>query len=298
MDQTLVNGLANPVNSVEQGYQTVNSQIRAQQDQHDNDMLKVFEFAGDGQVDAAKAFAASKGIQIPAEVLSNADLAQGLAIAGKIYGKDPNAAHAFTIAWMQNQGMPVEQRVLTSSSQAGAPIDPEDRKLRGMIAMLDWKKNNLPNGGIKPSSFNPHQSRFNAGQKAADTAMMSTIDPSQQATKADAARQTAYKEWDANFRNASPGLMGGTADDSPDSPDNINEYGVTVNQPADQPDYSGGFAPAPPAPAAATPTQSLASPTSQLPSGLPQGSSQIGTSGGKPVYKAPNGDMFIDNGTP
>ncbi len=295
MDQTLVNGLANPVNSVQQGYQGVTTQLRAAQDLHDNQMLKVFEFAGDGQVDAAKAYAQAHGIQIPPEVLGNADLAQGLAIAGKIYGKDPHAAHAFTVAWMQNQGLPVEQRTLTSAKQAGAPIDPEDRKFRGMIAMLDFKSR-LPNGGQR-STFNPNQSRFNAGQKAADTAMMSTIDPSQQATKADAARQTAYKEWDANFKNASPGLMG-DASDSPDSPDDINEYGATIKQMPQ--DDIGGSQPAPaaaPPAAPQTPTQSLASP-SQIPSGLPQGSSQIGTSGGKPVYKAPNGDMFIDNGTP
>ncbi len=90
----------------------------------------------------------------------------------------------------------------------------------------------------------------------------------------------------------------GDASDSPDSPDDINEYGATIKQMPQ--DDIGGSQPAPaaaPPAAPQTPTQSLASP-SQIPSGLPQGSSQIGTSGGKPVYKAPNGDMFIDNGAP
>lgn len=295
MDDTLVNSLASPVNSVQQGYQNVNSQLRAAQDLHDNNMLKVFEFAGDGQVDAAKAFAQSKNIQIPPEVLSNADLAQGLAIAGKVYGKDPNAAQKFTTAWMQNQGMPLQQRVLTSSNTAGAPIDPEDRKFRGMIAMLQWKKDNLPNSGQKPSSFNPHQSRFNAGQKAWDTVTMQG--PLAAPGDAEKARDSAYAEWDKNFQNASPGLMGGTADDSPDSPADIDEYGNTIHQPA--PDQGGYSAPAPAASAAPSPAAALASPapaTSSLPSGLPAGSAMIGTSGGKPVYRDPQGNQYIDNG--
>lgn len=295
MDDNLVNSLAQPQNSVQEGYQQVNSQVMAAQNLHDNNMLKVFEFAGDGQVDAAKAFAASKGIHVPPEVLSNADLAQGLHIAGSMYAKDPNAAQKFSVAWMQNQGLPLQQRVLVASQQAGAPIDPEDRKFRGMIAMLDWKKHNLPNAGVAPHGLSPGQARFNAGQKASDVATMATLNPAQQQAAAAAARENAYKEWDANNPNggASPGLTGGYAD-SPDSPDDIDSYGNTIHQP--QPDQNGDAGSYAPAPSASqTPTQSLASP-SQIPSGLPAGSAKIGTSGGKDVYKDPAGNQYIDNG--
>lgn len=307
MDDSLVNQLTAPVNSVQEGYQNVNSQIMAAQNLHDNNMLKVFEFAGDGQVDAAKAFAASKGIQVPPEVLANADLAQGLAIAGKVYGKDPNAAQKFTTAWMQNQGMPLEQRVLTSSTQAGAPIDPEDRKFRGMIDMLQWKKDNLPNGGVKTPGVSPQQARFNAGQKAADTATMADLTASTQAGAADAARQKAYQEWDTNMAKASPGLTAGSDDDTPDDPDNLNDDGTSkVPLPAvGQSSYANPppIAAAPSAPAAAAapsaPTAALASPapaTTQIPSGLPPGTVSIGSSGGKAVYQDTQGNKYIDNG--
>lgn len=310
MDDSLVNQLTAPTNSVQQGYQNVNSQILAAQDMHDNNMLKVFEFAGDGQVDAAKAFAASKGIQVPPQVLANADLAQGLAIAGKMYGKDPNAAQKFTTAWMQNQNMPLEQRVLTSSTQAGAPIDPEDRKFRGMINMLQWKKDNLPNGGVAPHGISPQQARFNAGQKAADTATMSNLNPATQASAAETARQKAYSEWDSNMAKASPGLTGGS-DDTPDDPDNLNDDGTSKvpmsGAGQGEPSYAvapalpAAAAPVPAAAAPSAPTAALASPApgnTQLPSGLPPGSAKIGTTGGKDVYQDPKGNQYIDNGNP
>ncbi len=50
MDTNLGSALANPVNSVEQGYQDTNSKIMAAQNLHDNNMLKVLEFAGNGDV--------------------------------------------------------------------------------------------------------------------------------------------------------------------------------------------------------------------------------------------------------
>jgi hypothetical protein len=334
-NQGVLNALQNPTNSVEQGYQQVQSQIINAQNIHDNNMLKVLEFAGDGQVDAAKAYAAAKGIAVPPQVLQNADLAQGLSFAGKMAPEDPAVAHNFTMAWMNNQNLPLQQRVEASAVAAGIPQSTVQQKFQGMIDLAQWKAKNLPNSGIRPTGVSPGQARFNAGQKAADVATMATVNTGQQAAAAaDAARTKAYSEWDANNpKGASSGLT--YTDDSPESPDNINDYGQTINQgpgqtyampaapaqaaspstpppiadgqPHNQITYGTGIvrnqtsATPPPiqaAPATAPVAAPASSGASSLPSGLPAGSVMMGTTGGKPVYQDPAGNQYIDNGNP
>lgn len=303
-NQGVLNAIQNPTNSVEQGYQQVQSQIINAQNVHDNNMLKVLEFAGDGQVDAAKAYAAAKGIAVPPQVLANADLAQGLTFAGKMAPQDPAVAHNFTMAWMQNQNLPLQQRVEASAVAAGIPQSTVQQKFQGMIDLAQWKQQNLPNSGIRPTGVSPGQARFNAGQKAADTVTLAT--GGRHPENAEGARQNAYNEWDANNpKGTSSGLT--YTDDSADSPDNINDYGQTINQSPSQ-----TYAVAPPqaatpqqppplsAPAASAPAAAASpAPTaSSLPSGLPQGSVMMGTTGGKPVYQDPSGNQYIDNGNP
>jgi len=309
--------LQNPVNSVQQGYQQVNSQIMAAQNLHDNNMLKVFEFAGNGEPDAAKAFAAAKGINVPPEVLQNADMTQGLFIAGKMYSNDPNAAQKFSTAWMANQGMPLQQRVLTSSTQAGAPIDPENRKYQAMAAMLTsvagWKKANLPNAGLPHPGVSRDMARFNAGQKSYEEALKN---PLAAPGAADQARQNTLNSFDANVPKASPGLVYGTEDNQVAPSDGYGgglsvlqqdqtPDGVAINQ-LNQDQGGGGYAPAPatqPSPSSSPPqiapaTAPAANSGPALPAGVPAGSILMGTSGGKNVYQDQGGNKYIDHGTP
>ncbi len=299
--------LQSPTNSVEQGYQQVNSQIMAAQNLHDNNMLKVFEFAGNGEPDAAKAFAAAKGINVPQEVLDNADMTQGLFVAGKMYSNDPNAAQKFSAAWMQNRGMPLQQRVLTSSTQAGAPIDPEDRKYKAMASMLmsvaDWKKSNLPNAGLPHPGVSRDMARFNAGQKSYEETLKN---PLAQPGAADQARQNTLKAFDATVPKASPGLTYGTEDNQVAPSDGygggLSELqqdqtpdGVAINQLNQDQGGGGNYSPPPIQAPVAAPAGSSAP---SLPAGVPAGSILMGTSGGKNVYQDAGGNQYIDHGTP
>ncbi len=292
MDQGLVNSLAAPENTVQQAYQSTAANIQKTQDQHDNDMLKVFEYAGDGQTEAAQYYAKSKNLQIPDEVYANADLSKGLTMAGKLYGKDAAAAHKFTVAWMQNQGVgDLQQRVLASANAAGVPLDPEDRKTKALIDLEKWKLQNVPASQKGGFSLTPGQtrydaagqplaslparppvSRFQAGQAAVNADKQSiTSTPA----SAEAARQAAYKEWDASFgagASASHGLTG-----------ELSNPGAGQQQisPSDEASVDEGNAD-----------------TASIPAGLPVGTSMIGTLNGKPVYQAPNGDKYVDDGNP
>lgn len=296
MNNGLLNQLAAPVNNVAQAYESRTSALQQQdkaeadlQRQKDNDMLKVFEFAGDGQVNEAKYYAQTKGLEIPQEIYSNADFAKGLTLAGKIYGDDPVAAQKFTTAWVQNPTGDFQTRLAAAQQAAGKAIDPNDREYQRKIQFEMWKMKNIPkdpftlnpgetryDGTGKPMASTPPKppvDRFKAGADAYNATLQSGMATDAQAN---AARESAYKEWDQIYGQppappvppaASPGLTG------------------------------GGFSPAPaplaPQNGAVTSTQ-----PPQIPSGLPQGSVMIGTANGRPVYQAPNGDRFVDDGNP
>lgn len=176
MNQNLINNLAQPVNHVASAYEARTGQLEAKreqdqakeaaaQQQRDNDMLKVFEFAGDGNIEQAKYLAQSKGLEIPEDIYSNADFAKGLSTAGSFYGDDPAGAQRFTMAWMQTQDAPsYADRVLMASQMAGAPIDPSDRNFQQKIRFEQWKLQNLPQTGGE-FSLSPGQTRYDAQGK-------------------------------------------------------------------------------------------------------------------------------------
>lgn len=230
MDNNIVNRIANPVNEVASAYQGRTNQLTQQreaesakeaaaQQQRDNEMLKVFEFAGDGYVDEARYYAQQKGIEVPDAVYKNADFAKGLTLAGKIYGNDPAAAQKFTQAWMGTQG-DFDTRLTQAQQAAGVPINPEDRELQRKIEFERWKLNNVPRGSdsftlgpndvrygsdgteIARGPSQPPISRYEAGQKAYNEAMGSlTGSPD----IAEQAMQRAYAEWDAAYGNQGGG---------------------------------------------------------------------------------------------
>ena len=172
MDQNVTNRLANPVNHVAQAYEQRTAQLdqkrekqeakdAAVQRQRDNDMLRVFEFAGDGMINEAKTYAQQKGIEVPDQIYQNADFAKGLTLAGKIYGDDPAAAQKFTTAWMATPQGDLRSRVAAAQQAAGVPMSADDRYLQRQIALEEWKLKNLPgkDGGF---SLSPGQTRYDA----------------------------------------------------------------------------------------------------------------------------------------
>lgn len=263
MNQTLLNNLAQPVNQVAKAYEARTAQFdqaRAAeaetQRQRDNDMLKVFEFAGDGRTEEARYYAQSKGLEIPDQIYSNSDFAKGLGLAGKIYGSDPTAAQKFTSAWMSSVGQDFATRLASAQQAAGVPINPEDRDYQRKIAFEKWKIDNQ-----RPE---PSISRFKAGQDAYNDVMRSGIST---ADEANASRQEAFKYWDMEYGNGGGAVSQGLSNTS-----------IPV---------SGNY-----------PLVDAGVPQAQMPSGLPQGSVMIGTVGGRPIYQAPTGERFIDDGNP
>lgn len=296
VQSNLVNSLAAPKNAVADAYQAKTQQFQAQDRQRDNDMLKVFEYAGDGNTEAAQYYAKSKGLQVPEQVYQNSDFAKGLALSGKFYGDDPEAAQKFTQSWMQNQGGDFDARMTAAETAAGKPVNKADREYQRKIDFEKWKIQN----GVEGKSFSlgpgqthydasgrpvasvpgqPPISRFQAGQNAYNSVMQSGLSD---AGAAEQARQTAYGEWDKSFlpSPAAPPAGGGTA----------------------SPGLTGGVPTAPaipqqPAPVAGQGAAAVTQPP-QIPSGLPQGSVMIGTSNGKAVYQDPQGNRYVDDGNP
>ncbi len=286
MNQNLMNNLSQPVNHVAQAYEQRTDQLTQQreadeakasaaQQQRDNDMLKVFEFAGDGRTEEAKYLAQAKGLEVPEQIYTNGDFAKGLSTAGNFYGDDPAGAQRFTMAWMQTQSIPdYAQRVIESSKIAGIPINPENRKFQQQI-QLERFKADLKRDGRREDLFID-----------ATTESLGSFTPDDQAgTK-------ALEAYDQAFPRTQPsaGLVGGdpmansqSAIQQRQSEIGANPYQsqlpmiqVDGGQQSNIPAYGGGQAP--------------------VPSGLPQGSVMIGTTNGRPVYQAPNGDRFVDDG--
>lgn len=208
--EQILNSIANPVNHVAQAYTARTNQLEADQkaetQQRDNDMLKVFEYAGDGRTDEAKYYAQQKKLEVPQEIFSNADFAKGLALSGKFYGDDPEGAQKFTLAWVSNPNGDFLSRFNAATQTAGAP-KLKASTLDNKIQFEMWKLQNIPE--------KPPISRYEAGQKAYNASLQGGM-----ALPADmeAARQKAMLDWDAEFGSPatpSTGLVGGGAGATP-----------------------------------------------------------------------------------
>lgn len=370
MNQNILNQISQPVNHVAKAYEARSGQLQQQRDakqaaelevqkQRDNDILKVFEFAGDGRIDEAKIYAQRKGIEIPNEIMGNADMAKGLSFAGKFYGDDPAGAQQFSLAWMQTRNEPdTATRILKASQIAGIPIDPEDRKFRNEVNLEQFKY------GLK--SQDARRDLF----KDATTESLGSFYPDPNAGA------TAVKQYDQFFGDptASPNLTSSPISVRNNNPGNLREVGQTTGlrrfqtpeagvdamrsdlmakisgrSSAMASRYGAGYVPtlsnvittwAPPEEnntaayinfvaqrSGLNPNQPLMPQDidriipamiameggqeatnyygdvgagqpqqQQIPSGLPQGSVMIGTANGRPVYQAPNGERFIDDG--
>lgn len=239
MNDRLLNSLASPVNHVAQAYEARTTQLEGQrkerqaaeamalkerkaedaaaQQQRDNDMLKVFEFAGDGMVAEAQTYAQQKGLQIPNEIYANADFSKGLATAGTFYGDDPAGAQRFTMAWMQTTDIPdYGQRVLRASQLAGQPLNPDDREFQRQLKMEAFK-NQLKSGNARRELFSDATKESiggfdpdpEAGRKAVESydQFFGTDQPSPMNFNFDIASQGLMGDIPASVQNNNPGNM-------------------------------------------------------------------------------------------
>ena len=273
-------------NPVAEAFEARTGQLSAQRNaaekQADDDMLRVFEFAGDGHIDEARFYAQQKGLQVPDQVYTNADFAKGLTLAGKIYGDNPEQAQKFTTAWMANQG-DFNTRLAAAQTAAGSASNPEDRQLQRQIALERWKLSNRPasekrdirtinNRLVELMPDGTTKELYNGGGTG--------FDPVEIGTKA--------------YNSA---LSGGLSDNPQAQAQDAVNFARGLY------DQTQQAAPPPStvlrAPQGATPNLiQSSSPQQQIPSGLPAGSVMIGTANGRPVYQAPTGEKFIDDGNP
>lgn len=387
MSQQLMKSLAQPVNHAAQAYEARTNQLTQQreadeakaaaaQQQRDNDMLKVFEFAGDGRTEEAKYLAQAKGLEVPEQIYQNGDFAKGLATAGNFYGDDPSGAQRFTMAWMQTRDIPdYAQRVIRTSQIAGSPIDPEDRKFQQQLRLeqfksdlksqgrredlfIDTTKEAFGNFALTPDemkgagsgaleSYDAAFPRTGQGQPSAGlvnygaggvanqplsvrnnnpgnmrpvgatTGFQQFASPQEgmQAMRNDLSLKISGQSQAMSDRfgaNYNPTLAAVISTWAPPEENDTGAYvnfvsqqtGIQPNQTLSLQDIDrimpamiqmeGGQQAANYYGNAGQQTSSQP----QLPSGLPQGSVMIGTANGRPVYQAPNGERFIDDGNP
>lgn len=235
----------------------------------DNDMLKIFEMYGDGNIEQADYLAKSGGYNIPPEIRNNADMAKGISLSGKLYGKDPVGGQKFALAWIQNNNIQdFAQRVLKSSEMAGIPIDPNDKKFQQQIALERFKQ-----------EFKEQGRRKDLFTEATKESLGGFVpNPN--------AGADAVKAYDLQFGNNNPNpspSSGLTGVPRLSTSDLNNNY--LVNK-----DGNMGIA------NSIDDARNILNNQQPIPYGLPEGSVMIGTANGRPVYQAPNGERFIDDG--
>ena len=302
---------------------------------HDADMLRVFELAGDGYINEAQYFAKQKGINPPAEVFTNAELAKGLSLAGKIYPGDPAAAQKFTQTWMMTPG-DLKTKLTAGQQAAGVPVNPEDRMLQRQISLEQWKLDHQDNSNaITPyqqANLDLAQQRLDMektrmGQQNAKDNMIiadgviyeiqpggglvqKTLPKTGQDNFSEDVMKESYKARNAALSGFDPDSADqvgtGTADFAFKIKSIINKavgpqqqntslvidpmsasnaaiarqqanIGSNVNQ---------------------TPDRAFQNTSPQVPAGLPPGTVYIGTSNGYPVYEDPEGNRYINDGSP
>jgi len=300
MSGVLLNRLANPTNEVAAAFEARTSQLEGQrkeeqatdlaaQDRRDNDMRQAFEYLGDGQIEAATSFARQKGLDIPKEVLENADFAKGLSFAGERHGNDKQAAERFSVAWNSNPSLPLPQRYLMASEAGGIPVDPDDRAFKRKMELEQFKIDNRAKtsgafslspgqtrygaGGQEIASIpaQPPISRFEAGQKAYNEVASSMRGNAETAEKA---RLEAYRYWDEAYAQPAP-VVGAPA---PVAPGGVSS-GLVGNDPVAQ---SQNAIIQRQSEIGANPYQTPQNTQQQIPSGLPSQPEQ-------PVYTREHG---------
>lgn len=294
---------ANSTNNVRDAYDSRTAQFdqqRAQEEkQRDADFHTVVKYASDGLTNEAKYFAQQKGINVPDEVFKNADFAKGLSIAGDLYD-DPASAQKFATAYISSGG-DMMSRYNAGMGAAGKPMSKDDRELALYAKKLQMQQQY---GGSSDKSFSlsPGETRYDANgnvvasspkddngayeaySKAYNAAISSGLMTAEQA---DAAAKQAVAQY-TSMRPQQPTVT------PPQNP-YAGAGNPATNTPYDQIDPmmldSRGQLLPPQAP-----QQNIN--TNKIPVGLPAGSVMIGTANGRPVYRDPQGNEYIDDGNP
>lgn len=107
------------------------------QAQQDKDIAGVLEMAGNGHVEEARFMAQQKGLQIPEEILGNADVSRGMSMANTAYPGEPDKGQAFFMAFMQSGGT-TRDRVMSGIRAAGPPDNASQRALANALAIADY----------------------------------------------------------------------------------------------------------------------------------------------------------------
>lgn len=277
-------------------------QQRAQEEkQKDADFHTVVKYASDGLTNEAKYFAQQKGINVPDEVFRNADFAKGLAIAGDLYD-DPVSAQKFTTAYVSTQGDRMS-RYNAALAAGGKPLGKDDRELNLYARKLQMQQQygggsadkgfSLSagetrydaNGNVIASSPKQDDGAYEAGAKAVNAYMSGGIGVTKEGA------QQVFDDAVARYEAMKPKQQTLTPPQNPYAGGGNPATSLPYDQ--IQPmmlDGSGNLYP-PQAPQQNTQTN-------QIPVGLPAGSAMIGTANGRPVYRDPQGNEYIDDGNP
>lgn len=113
------------------------------QAQQDKDIASVLEMAANGHVEEARYVAQQRGIQIPEEILGNADMSRAMSMANTAYPAEPDKGQKFFMAFIQGSGT-TRDRVLAGIRAAGPPDNASQRALANSIALADYNAKNKP----------------------------------------------------------------------------------------------------------------------------------------------------------
>lgn len=103
---------------------------------------KVMEMAAMGNVDEAKFVALRNGMEIPDNVLQNADLTKAVTFAQKAYPNEADKGQVFYQAYMQNPGDTMS-KVQAGIQAAGRPENTAQRELNKALALSAFNEQNI-----------------------------------------------------------------------------------------------------------------------------------------------------------
>lgn len=298
---------ANTLNPVASAFEATTDKLNAQrsaqedaarkdQDRRDNQMLKVFQFAGDGFTEEAKFYAKENGIEVPDAVFQNADFASALGTAGETYPNEPEKAQAFTQTFMSAPGDRI-QKYMAARQAAGNPVNPDDREFKNFARKEEYKRKY----GAADNAITPYQqAQLDIDRQRLDMDKQKGVKDNFLVVDGIAYKPDAQGNLVASTPKTTEDrgkfiqdvYMRDIESLSPKGEGIINSAGQAYDQ------IYGGTPQAPAQPAAGTVSSSPARAQTQIPPGLPQGSVMIGTSKGKPVYQDPAGNRYVDDGNP
>lgn len=274
---------------------------QAEIDRRDADMLKVFQFAGDGYVNEAKYYAQQKGLQVPDDVFNDALLSKGLAMSGELYPDNPEAAQKYAMAFRSVDG-DLLARNQAGLAAAGKPLSKTDRDL----ALYERKLQLANRYKSSDNAMTPYQSAM-IDLRRQELEQKNQPDPF---ANVKVVNGVAYQVDDTGAwnpvtpqkpDNAMVNFVGGIVKESqaglkPRPIDEVGQEGFSLYQKLQNMSRQPQQTVENTLPALAQNPDPFANNT--IPSGLPADAKLIGTANGFPVYEDSAGDRYIVDGSP